>query len=444
VFDVRARPKAKGTSDMAWDFSTDPEWQEQLDWIEQFCREEIEPFTLAFPAAQWSRNHLPTAIGDHLDGLKQQVKDHGLWGIFLDKEIGGPGFGQLKLALVNEILGRYGSAPAIFGCQAPDTGNMDILAKYGTEEQKEKWLKPLFAQEMRSCYSMTEPQGGSDTRNFKTHAVKDGDEWVINGEKWFSSFGKTADIIIVMCNNGMFVVEQGTPGLEFLLGAGIHAHIRYNNVRVPAGNLLGPEGGAHSVAQFRLGGGRIHHAMRAVAQVKLALDMMCERAISRESRGHLIAEYQMVQNDVAESYMQYQMLRLLVLQTAWKIDNTDSRQTRADIGACKIMAAKTLRDVIYRANHIHGALGTTDLTPLQGMWSSSTYMSMMDGPDEVHKVVISNELLKQYKPHEGLFPREYIPAKREAAREKFKNLIESDPEVKAHVEQMDRYSASRM
>ena len=235
----------------------------------------------------------------------------------------GPGFGQLKLALVNEILGRYGSAPAIFGCQAPDTGNMDILAKYGTEEQKEKWLKPLFNQEMRSCYSMTEPQGGSDTRNFKTTAVKDGDEWVINGEKWFSSFGKMADIIIVMCNNGMFVVEQGTPGLEFLLGAGIHAHIRYNDVRVPAGNLLGPEGGAHQVAQFRLGGGRIHHAMRTVAQVKLALDMMCERAISRESHGHLIAEYQMVQNDIAESYMQYQMLRLLVLP-----DRLEDRQHR--------------------------------------------------------------------------------------------------------------------
>jgi acyl-CoA dehydrogenase len=428
---------------MAWDFSTDPEWQEQLDWIERFCREEIEPLVLAFPAALYSRTHAPAAIRDLVDGLKQQVKDQGLWGIFLDKEIGGPGFGQLKLALVNEILGRYSAAPAIFGCQAPDTGNMDIIAKYGTEYQKKKWLEPLFAQEMRSCYSMTEPQGGSDTRNFKTHAEKDGDDWVINGEKWFSSFGKTADILIVMCNNGMFIVEQGTPGLEFLEGAGIHAHIRYNNVRVPAENLLGPEGGAHAVAQFRLGGGRIHHAMRAVAQVKLALDMMCERAISRYSRGVLIGEHQMVQNDIAESYMEVEMLRLLVLQTAWKIDNTDGRETRADIGACKIMAAKTLRDVVYRANHIHGALGTTNLTPLQGMWETAPYMSMMDGPDEVHKVVIANTLMKRYTPHEGLFPREYIPAKRAAAREKFQHLIDSDPEVKEHVEQMDRYAEMR-
>jgi alkylation response protein AidB-like acyl-CoA dehydrogenase len=446
---VRTAGEARGSTpfpegeSMAWDFSTESEWQEQLDWIEQFCRTEIEPFVLAFPYAIWSRSHLPAGLKDHLDGLKQQVKDRGLWGIFLDKEIGGPGFGQLKLALVNEILGRYPAAPAIFGCQAPDTGNMDILAKFGTPEQKKKYLEPLFNQEMRSCYSMTEPQGGADTRNFQTHAERDGDEWVINGEKWFSSFGKTADIIIVMCNNGMFIVEQGTPGLEFLEGAGIHAHIRYNNVRVPLGNLLGPEGGAHAVAQFRLGGGRIHHAMRSVAQVKLALDMMCERAISRYSRGKLISEHQSVKHAIADAYMQVEMLRLLVLQTAWKIDNTDTRETRADIGACKIQAARVLKDVVYKAHHIHGALGTTDLTPLQGMWASAPQMSMMDGPDEVHLDVIANTLLGRYEPHEGLFPREYLPAKRRAAREQFQWLIDSDPEIKEHVEQMDRFAASR-
>jgi len=426
---------------MGWEFSTDPEWQRQLDWIEEFCREEIEPFTLAFPWAVYSRRHAPKALRDHADHLKQQVKDRGLWGIFLDKEVGGPGFGQVNLALVNEILGRYGAAPAIFGCQAPDTGNMDILAKYGTEEQKARWLTPLFNQEIRSCYSMTEPQGGSDTRNFVTTAVRDGDDYVINGEKWFSSFGKTADIIIVMCNNGMFVVEQGTPGLEFLEGAGIHAHIRYNDVRVPADHLLGGEGRGRELAQHRLAGGRIHHAMRAVAQVKLALDMMCERAISRTSRGVLISEHQMVQEAIAESYMQLQMLRLLVLQTAWKIDHLGGQAARADIGACKIVAAKTLRDVIYRAHHIHGALGTTDLTPLQSMWAHAPTMSMMDGPDEVHKVVIVRELLKGYEPHEGLFPREYLPAKRQAARAKFQRLIDSDQEVKDHLEQMDRYAA---
>ena len=300
---------------MAWDFSTDLEFQEKLDWVEQFCREQIEPLTLAFPAAGWPVGR-PPAVDRLVDGLKDQVKEQGLWGIFLDKDIGGPGFGQLKLALLNEILGAYGSAPAIFGCQAPDTGNMEILATYGTEEQKQKYLQPLFAQKMRSCYSMTEPQGGSDPRAFVTHAERDGDEWVINGEKWFSSYGKFADILIVMCNNGMFIVEKGTPGIEFLEGAGIHAHIRYNDVRIPAENLLGPEGGAHQVAQRRLGGGRIHHAMRTVATVKKAFDMMCERVISRSSHGKVIAEHQSVQNYIADSYAEYQMLRLLVLQTA--------------------------------------------------------------------------------------------------------------------------------
>jgi len=427
-----------------WDFSTDPEWQEQLDWIQRFCEEEIEPFTLAFPIAMYSRDHLPEGLTKHLDGLKQQVKDRGLWGIFLDKEIGGPGFGQLKLALVNEILGKYPSAPHIFGCQAPDTGNMDILAKYGTEEQKKKYLEPLFAQEIRSCYSMTEPQGGSDTRNFKTHADKQPDgSWILNGEKWFSSLGQIADFIIVMANNGMFIVDQGTPGIEFLRGAGMHAHIRYNDVHLPAEALLGPEGGAHAVAQFRLGGGRIHHAMRTVAQVKLALDMMCERVISRESRGQLLFEHQSVKHAIAESYIQLTQFRLLVLQTAWKIDNVGTQEARGDIGACKVVAARVLRDVTYRAHHIHGALGTTDLLPLQGMWAGAPTMAVMDGPDEVHLDVLAKHLVSQYEPHEGLFPSQYIPAKREAAREKMQWLIDSDPEIQQVVEAMDRRMAGR-
>lgn len=425
---------------MPWDFSTDPEWQEQLNWIEQFCTDEVDPFTTAFPAAVYPRGYeVPKALKEQADAIKQRVKDRGLWGIFLDKEVGGPGFGQLKLALVTEILSRHGAAQTMFGCMAPDTGNMDILAKYGTEDQKERWLKPLFNQEIHSCYSMTEPHGGADTRNFRTTAVKDGDHYVITGEKWFSSYGKTADIIIVMCNNGMFVVEKGAPGVEFLeSSAGIHAHIRYNDVRVPVDNLLGGEGRSQELAQHRLSGGRIHQAMRAVAQVKLALDMMCERSISRESRGVLLADHQMVQDAIAESYIQYQTLRLFVLQTAWRIDHEGGRAVRHDIGACKILAAKTVRDVVYRAHHIHGALGTTNLIPLQGMWAGAPISSMADGPDEVHKVALVRELLKQYEPYEGLFPPQYIPARRKAALARYQWLIDSDPEVKNHVEQVDR------
>src|SRR5262249_40635909 len=176
---------------MAWDFSTEPEFQKKLDWVEEFCREEVEPLDLVFPYAVRSPDPKIKAL---VKGLQDQIKDQGLWAIFLDKELGGPGHGQLQLALLNEILGRYGSAPAMFGCAAPDTGNMEMLAAYGTEEQKERWLKPLLNQEIFSAYSMTEPQGGSDPNLFKTRAVRDGDEWVINGEKWFTSAGRVADI----------------------------------------------------------------------------------------------------------------------------------------------------------------------------------------------------------------------------------------------------------
>ena len=345
---------------VAWDFSTEPEFQEQLDWVADFCRNEVEPLDLVFPGAAYSRDPKAKMLADP---LKQQVKDRGLWALFLDPELGGPGFGQLKLALLNEILGRYRSAPVVFGTAAPDTGNMEILAAYGTPEQKEKWLYPLMNQEIFSAYSMTEPQGGSDPNLFRTSAVRDGDEWVINGEKWFTSAGARADIILVMCTNGMFIVPRETPGVEIMGFPPLHNHIRYKYVRVPLGNLLGPEDGAKILAQRRLGGGRIHHAMRTVAQVRLAFDMMCERVLSRESHGKLIAEHQMVQEAIA------------------------------------------------------------------------------DGVDEVHKVTVARNVLKGYQPHPGLWPTEYIPAKRDEARKKYASLIESDPELAAWADAAVRATA---
>src|SRR5215467_3108846 len=262
---------------MAWDFSTEPEFQKKLDWVDEFCREEVEPLDYVFPYA--IRSKVPK-IKALVKGLQDQIKAQGLWAIFLDADLGGPGFGQLKLGLLNEILGRYNAAPAMFGAAAPDTGNMEMLAAYGTPEQKERWLTPLLNQEIFSAYSMTEPQGGSDPTLFSTHAVRDGDEWVITGEKWFTSAGSRADIIFVMCTNGMFVVPRETPGVEIMEYPAVHNHIRYDGVRVPLDHLLGPEDGARVLAQRRLGGGRIHHAMRTVAQVKLAFDIMCERALS--------------------------------------------------------------------------------------------------------------------------------------------------------------------
>jgi acyl-CoA dehydrogenase len=422
---------------MAWDFSTDPEFQEQLDWVDQFCREEIEPLELVFPWAVRLRARDPK-MAALVDPLQQQIKDRGLWAIFLDKELGGPGFGQLKLALLNEILGRYGLAPAMFGCQAPDTGNMEILAAYGTEEQKERWLKPLMNQEIFSAYSMTEPHGGSDPSMFKTVAVRDGGEWVINGEKWFTSAGRAADILFVMCTNGIFIVPRETPGVEFMEYPSTHNHIRYNEVRIPLDHLLGPEDGARVLAQRRLGGGRIHHAMRAIAQCKRAFDMMCERALSRESHGKLIAEHQMVQQAVADSYAEINMLRLMVLWTAWSIDQSSTQATRTQIAACKYTAAKVLREVAYRAIHIFGSLGATDLTPLQAMWAGSPTMSVMDGVDEVHKVTVARNVLKDYRPHPGLWPTEYFPAKREAAMKKYADLFAKDPDLAKYAQGMQR------
>ena len=413
---------------MAWDFSTEPEFQEQLDWVADFCKNEIEPLDLVFPGAAYSRNPKAKALADP---LKQQVKDRGLWALFLDKDLGGPGFGQLKLALLNEILGRYRSAPVVFGTAAPDTGNMEMLAAYGTQEQKDKWLYPLMNQEIFSAYSMTEPQGGSDPNLFKTLAERDGDEWVITGEKWFTSAGARADIIFVMCTNGMFVVPRETPGVQIMDYPPLHNHVRYDHVRVPAGNLLGPEDGAKVLAQRRLGGGRIHHAMRTVAQVRLAFDMMCERALSRQSHGKVIADHQMVQEAIADSYAEINMLRLLVLWTAWTIDNSSTQAARTQIAACKYTMAKVLREVSYRALHIMGSLGTTNLTPLQAMYASAPTMGIADGVDEVHKVTVARNVLKGYEPHPGLWPTEYIPAKRDEARKKFASLIESDPDLAA-------------
>jgi acyl-CoA dehydrogenase len=424
---------------MAWDFSTEPEFQEQLDWVEQFCRDEVEPLELVFPYAVRMRDPKMKAL---VDPLKAQVKAQGLWAIFLDQELGGPGFGQLKLALVNEILGRYGSAPSIFGCQAPDTGNMEILAAYGTEVQKERWLTPLLNQEIWSAYSMTEPLGGSDPNLFKTTAVRDGDQWVINGEKWFTSAGRHADIIFVMCTNGIFIVPRDTPGVEIKDIPRTHDHIVYNEVRVPLDHLLGPEDGGKVLAQRRLGGGRIHHAMRAIAQCKRAFDMMCERALSRESHGKIIAEHQMVQSAIAESYAEINMLRLLVLWTAWTIDNSSTQEARTQIAACKYTAAKVLREVSYRAIHILGSLGVTDLTPLQAMWASSPAMSVMDGVDEVHQVTVARNVLKSYRPHEGPWPTDYFPEKRAAARLKYADAMAADPELVKYADFMERRARS--
>jgi acyl-CoA dehydrogenase len=425
---------------MAWDFSTEPEFQRKLDWVDQFCKEKVEPLEYIFPYAVRSPDPVVKA---YVRELQQEVKDQDLWAIFLDKELGGPGYGQLKLGLLNEVIGRYPSAPQMFGAAAPDTGNMEMLAAYGTEEQKKRWLVPLLNQEMFSAYSMTEPQGGSDPNLFRTRAERDGDEWVINGEKWFTSAGRVADLLFVMCVNGMFVVPRKTPGVEMMPEPRNHNHVIYRNVRVPLDHLLGPKDGAKALAQRRLGGGRIHHAMRTVAQCKLAFDMMCERALSRESHGKVIADHQMVQEKIAESYASIRMLRLFVLETAWKIDNSSTQEARTEIAAVKFTMARVLREVSYNALHILGSLGTTDLTPIQAMYAAAPTMGIADGVDEVHIATVARRVLGNYKPHEGYWPTEYYPAKREAAWQKMQPILDARPDLARSAEAYKQYAARR-
>jgi len=241
----------------------------------------------------------------------------------------------------------------------------------------------------------------------------------------------------------MFVVPRETPGVEIQPEPRNHNHIIYNDVRVPLDHLLGPEDGAKVLAQRRLGGGRIHHAMRTIAQCKLAFDIMCERALSRESHGKIIGEHQMVQEKIAESYAAIRMLRLFVLETAWRIDQTSTQEVRTEIAAVKFTMAKVLQEVSFNALHILGSLGTTDLTPIQAMYASAPTMGIADGVDEVHKATVARRVLKEYRPHEGYWPTEYIPYKREQAWEKMQPVLDARPDLAESAENYKKYLARR-
>jgi acyl-CoA dehydrogenase len=425
---------------MAWDFETDAEYQKELDWIDNFVREEVEPLDFVLGNAYDIKN--PNFI-KLVRPLQQQVRDRKLWACHLGPELGGPGFGQVKLALMNEILGRSRFGPITFGCQAPDTGNGEILAHYGTQEHKERFLQPLLENEMVSCYSMTEPHGGADPKVFTTRALRVGDEWVISGEKWFSSNARWADFLIVMAvtdpeappyqRMSMFIVPMDTPGINILRNVGLggepgdgdHAYIRYEDVRVPAENLLGEVGQGFAVAQTRLGGGRIHHAMRTVGRVRRAFDMMCERALSRETQGESLSAKQMVQEKIADSWMEMEQFRLLVLRTAWRIDrHKDYMKVRKDIAAVKAMMPKVYHDVVARALQIHGSLGVSNEMPFVDLLIDSFHMGLADGPTEVHKVTVARQVLRDYSATEELFPSRHRLTLRERAIQKYADRIE--------------------
>jgi len=418
---------------MSWNFETDPEFAKELEWIDKFVREEVEPVDLLIDD--------PWDVGDTLRNdlivpLQQRVKERKLWGCHLGPDLGGPGYGQVKLGLMNEILGRSLAAPIVFGSQAPDSGNSEILAHYGTDAQKGRFLEPLLAGEIVSCFSMTEPQGGADPEVFTTTARLDGENWVINGEKWFSSSASVASFFIVMAvsepdappykRQSMFIVPAETPGIELIRNVdGHHGYLRYNDVRIPADHILGGRGEAFLVAQTRLGGGRIHHAMRTVGLVRHTLDLMCRRALSRHTQGEQLADKQLVQAAIAESWCELESFRLLVLQTAWKIDKyNDYKRVRGDVSAIKVMMPKVLHNVASRALQIHGSIGISDEMPFMGYVRDSFTMALADGPTEVHLTNLARAVLRGYSPDPELFPDYHTLRRRERAQLKYADVLE--------------------
>jgi acyl-CoA dehydrogenase len=351
--------------------------------------------------------------------LRAQAKAAGLWAPHLPPEAGGTGRGFLAYAHLNEEIGRVTWAQYVFNCQAPDAGNGEILHLFGTDEQKARWLAPLVEGDARSFFSMTEPEvSGADPTGLRTTAVLDRGEWVINGRKWFSSGAEGAAFGIVMAvtepdaeprrRMSQIIVPADAPGLTIepvpVLGHRgrgwtTHCEVTYTGVRVPAENLLGERGAGFMIAQKRLGPGRIHHVMRWLGQMQRAFELMCTRALEREAFGGPLAEKQTVQNWIAESAAEIQACRLLTLDAAHKID--DDRDARVEISLIKFYAADALSRVIDRALQVHGALGLTDRSPLSHMYAMARGAHIYDGPDEVHRMVVSRRILQAFASGDG-------------------------------------------
>jgi acyl-CoA dehydrogenase len=363
-------------------------------------------------------NERALSADDHelIGSLQAKVKDAGLWAPHVPPEAGGTGKGFLAYAHLNEEIGRSTYAQLVFGCQAPDAGNAEILHMFGTPEQKERWLFPLVAGEIRSFFSMTEPEvSGSDPTTLRTRAVRDGDEWVIDGHKWFSSGADGAAFGIVMAvtdpeapahaRASQIVVPADTPGVEVVrpipvlghAGSGwsTHCEVLYRNVRVPFENVLGEPGDGFRIAQKRLGPGRIHHVMRWLGQMERAFELMCSYSLEREAFGSRLADKQTIQNWIADSAAGIHACRLMTLDAARKIDGGD--EARVEVSVIKFFAAQVLHEVIDRAIQVHGARGLTDETPLAEMYANARAARIYDGPDEVHRMVVSRRILKEFE-----------------------------------------------
>lgn len=354
-----------------------------------------------------------------LDDLKDRAKEAGLWNLFMPDARYGAGLTNLEYAPLAEIMGRVEWASEVFNCSAPDSGNMETLARYADDEQKRAWLEPLLAGEIRSCFSMTEPAvASSDATNIECRITRDGDDYVINGRKWFSSgfANERCKLVIVMGKTdpdhpdrhrqqSMVLVPRDTPGLRqernpttfgYSGAPGGHPEIVFENVRVPASNMLLGEGRGFEIAQGRLGPGRIHHCMRFIGSAQRALELMCRRAESRTAFGMKLSEHGSLREDIARSFCEIEQARLLTLKAADKMDREGNKAARDLIAAAKIVVPKMATKVIDRAMQVHGAKGFTEDTFLPKAWTWARYIRVGDGPDQVHMSSLARQLLKRY------------------------------------------------
>jgi acyl-CoA dehydrogenase len=421
------------------DFSIEPEFERKLEWIRELLHSDV--FPLEVLDVEYDQ------LLNLVHPLQEQVKANKLWAPHLGPQLGGQGFGQVKLGLMHEILGQSRLGPLVFGAQAPDSGNSEILALHGTEEQKRRWLYPMLEGRIKSAYAMTEPNAGADPTQLATTAVLDADEWVLNGDKWFITNASIADFFIIMAvtdpaadphqRASQIIVEAGTPGLDVVRELGTlenaapqwgrwdnHAVVALRDVRVPKDHILGPRGGGFAVAQQRLGPGRIHHAMRWIGQARRAFDMLCERSLYRTAHGTVLADKQTIQNWIADSAAEIEAARLLTLQAAWKMDTHGARAARRDISMIKFWGAKVLHDVIDRALQAHGSLGYSSDLPLEEMYRYARGARIYDGPDEVHRQSVARLILRDYTAPADHVPTQHIPTRRALATERFAHLLE--------------------
>jgi alkylation response protein AidB-like acyl-CoA dehydrogenase len=397
------------------DFAIPPHVEEIRAWARQFIEEKVIPWEAE--GFRYDEEHFPLCSEDHpyIRELQAQVKAKGYWAMHLPSEAGGRGLNVMEYGLVNEIIGRSYFAPRVFGCNAPDSGNAEVIWHFGNAAQKERYFKPLQAAEVRSFFGMTEPEvSGADPRHLRTSAVRDGDHWVINGHKWYSTNanGSAFGIVMAITNPeegpgrrfSQIIVPTDTPGVQLVrpisvmghsTGAG-HWEVRFEDVRVPYENLIGQEGDGFMIAQARLGPGRIHHCMRWLGQAQRAFDLMCQYAKRREAFDSPLSDKQTVQNWIADSAAEIMAARLMTLQAAWMIDQVGQKGARVEISLIKFFGAKVLMDVLDRAIQVHGGLGVSDDTPLAFMWRQGRASRIYDGPDEVHRMVVSRQILKQY------------------------------------------------